>query len=402
MSIEITVPRLGWSMEEGTFSGWLKQNGETVSAGEPLFAVESDKVTMEVESLDHGILHVPAGSPETGAPVRVGQRLGFLLAPGETPPETGEVSTPVVPLASEPAAPSVTVAAVPSEAGRAPVTPRARRVAGELGVNLAQVQGSGRGGRVREADVRAAATLPEAATPVTALRRTIANRMVESRQTTAPVTLTTRADATQLAAVRSQWKQVSAPGTAPSLTDIMAKLVALVLESHPALGGRWEDDQIVLPSQFHIGIAVDTPQGLLVPVVRNAGAVSLEEVARRSRELIEAARSRRLRTEDLAGGIFSITNLGGFGIDAFTPIINPPETAVLGLGALRKELVVLPGGDIGVREQITLSLTFDHRVVDGAPAARFLQALVRLIETPPAAVWCDARVPGRPGTSGAS
>jgi pyruvate dehydrogenase E2 component (dihydrolipoamide acetyltransferase) len=355
MPIEITVPRLGWSMEEGTFAGWLKQNGDQVSAGEPLFAMESDKVTMEVESLDSGILYLPPGAPEPGAIVVVGQRLGFLLAQGESAPSVPP-DTPI------------------RERGT-PVTPRARRVAAELGVDTAQLQGSGRGGRIREVDVRGAG-----AVPISALRRTIARRMMESRQNTAPVTLTSRADATALVALRNQWKLAPDRGPVPSYTDIFAKLVSIVLESHPALGG---------PSgKAHIGIAVDTPEGLLVPVLRDVAASSLADLARRSRELIAAAREHRLRAEDLAGGTFSITNLGGFGIDAFTPIINFPEVAVLGVGAIRKEPVVLESGELAAREQMTLSLTFDHRVVDGAPAARFLQSLVRLIEVPPPAVHC--------------
>jgi pyruvate dehydrogenase E2 component (dihydrolipoamide acetyltransferase) len=374
MPIEITVPRLGWSMEEGTFTGWLKQNGDPVSAGEPLFAMESEKVTLDVESLDNGILHVPPGSPMPGAIVVVGQRLGFLLAPGEPAPETLNAGQ----------GPSV-FAKTPTRDGRAPVTPRARRIAAELGIDTTLLRGSGRGGRIREADVRAVGLRLAAeagAVPITTRRRTIARRMMESRQNTAPVTLTSRADATALVALRTQWKLEPVP----SYTDILAKLVAMVLESHPALGGRWEADHIVLSEKAHIGIAVDTPEGLLVPVLRDVAASSLADLARRSRELIEAAQARRLRAEDLAGGTFSITNLGGFGIDAFTSIINFPETAVLGVGAVRKEAVVLENGELGVREQMTLSLTFDHRVVDGAPAARFLHALVQLIEVPPPAV----------------
>lgn len=392
MAIEITVPRLGWSMDEGTFSGWLKQNGEQVSAGEPLFALESDKVTMDVESLDDGILYLPPGAPEPGATVVVGQRLGFLLAPGEPAPEmtdAGQSGPPHKAALSEP--PEAVPAEAPTRDGRIPVTPRARRLAAELGIDTALLQGSGRGGRIREVDVRAAGSrlAPEVrAIPITTLRRTIAARMMESRQNTAPVTLTSRADATALVSLRNQWKLASAAGPAPSYTDILAKLVAIALEKHPALGGHWEADHIVLPSKAHIGIAVDTPEGLLVPVLRDVAAASLADLARRSRELIEAAHARRLRAEDLAGGIFTITNLGGFGIDAFTPIINFPETAVLGVGAIRKELVVLANGDLAVRDRMTLSLTFDHRVVDGALAARFLQALVRLIEVPPPAVHC--------------
>ena len=323
--------------------------------------MESEKVTLDVESLDNGILYVPPGAPMPGAIVVVGQRLGLLLAPGEPAPEALN--------AGQPATDSPPESALSM---RTPVTPRARRVAAELGVDTAQLQGSGRGGRIREADVRAAV-------PIASLRRTIAKRMMESRQNTAPVTLTSRADATALVALRNRWKLAPGPGPAPSYTDILAKLVAIVLESHPALGVR---------SGAHIGIAVDTPEGLLVPVLRDVAASSLYELARRSSELIEAAQTRRLRAEDLAGGTFSITNLGGFGIDAFTPIINFPETAVLGVGAIRKEAVALETGELCAREQMTLSLTFDHRVVDGAPAARFLHALVQLIEVPPPAVHC--------------
>jgi pyruvate dehydrogenase E2 component (dihydrolipoamide acetyltransferase) len=388
MPIEITVPRLGWSMEEGTFGGWLKQNGDQVSAGEPLFAVESDKVTMDVESLDNGILCLPPGAPEPGAIVVVGQRLGFLLAPGESAPEefvsvTTGTSRPAAGSPSE-SVPSAhhrsTAANTPIRAGRTPVTPRARRVAAELGVDTTPLRGSGRGGRIREVDVRRASSMvaaAEGAVPVTTLRRTIARRMMESRQNTAPVTLTTRADATALVALRNQWKLAEAAGPVPSYTDILAKLVAIVLESYPTLGGK-----------AHIGIAVDTPEGLLVPVLRDVAASSLAELASRSRDLIEAARARRLRVEDITGGTFSITNLGGFGIDAFTPIINFPEAAVLGVGAIRRAPVVLESGELAARDQMTLSLTFDHRVADGALAARFLQALVQLIEAPPPAVHC--------------
>ncbi len=394
MAIEITVPRLGWSMEEGTFAGWLKQNGESVSAGEALFALESDKVTMDVESLDSGILYLPEGSPVTGAVVVVGQRLGFLLAPGEAAPETLSAAPPAAGSHVESvvaAASASTAAPAPTRDGRTPVTPRARRVAAELGVDTSQLRGTGRGGRIREADVRAASPSIAAeahAVPLTTLRRTIARRMMESRQNTAPVTLTSRANATALVALRTQWKLKAGSGPAPSYTDILAKLAAIVLQKHPALGGRWEADHIALSGKAHIGIAVDTPEGLLVPVLRDVAAASLADLARRSRELIEAAQARRLRSEDLAGGTFTITNLGAFGIDAFTPIINFPETAVLGVGAIRAEAVVLKNGGLAAREQMTLSLTFDHRVVDGAPAARFLYDLAQLIEVPPAAVQC--------------
>jgi pyruvate dehydrogenase E2 component (dihydrolipoamide acetyltransferase) len=228
--------------------------------------------------------------------------------------------------------------------------------------------------------------------PVTAQRRTIAERMMSSLKNTAPVTLTCRCDATNLVALRSEYKLAAGNPIVPSFTDIIAKLAAIALGSHPMLAGRWEGERILLPDAIHIGIAVDTGHGLLVPVVRNVSELSLLEVSRRSRDLIEAARSRRLKSDDMQGGCFTLSNLGGFGIEAFTPIINYPETAVLGLGAILRAPAVLEDGQLGIREQITLSLTFDHRVVDGAPAARFLQALRQGIEKP--AGWLSRETEG--------
>jgi pyruvate dehydrogenase E2 component (dihydrolipoamide acetyltransferase) len=366
MPIEITIPRLGWSMEEGMFSQWLKAAGEMVQSGDPLFALESDKVTMDVEALDSGILYWPPDAPQPGGLVKPGQVIGYLLAEGEQPP-----------------------GAVADSVARVPVTPRARRVAEELGVDTASLQGSGRGGRIREQDVRAAALQQkpkEAAIAVTGVRRTIAERMMESMRQTAPVTLTRRVDASRLTALRNRWKLRLQPEPAPSFNDIVLKVVALALAQHPLLAGRWEGERITLPGAIHLGIAVDTEHGLVAPVIRNVADLTLEEVARRSRELVDAARRGSLKPDDLKGGVFTISNLGAFGVEAFTPMIQLPETAVLGLGAIRWEAVVLPNGQIVAREQMVLSLTFDHRVVDGAPAARFLQSVAELIEEPPAAV----------------
>jgi len=206
--------------------------------------------------------------------------------------------------------------------------------------------------------------------------------MMTSREKTAPVTLTCRCDATKLVALRNKFKLAADKSSVPSFTDIIAKVAAGALGQHPLLAARWEGDHILLPDAIHIGIAVDTEHGLLVPVVRDVTDLGVREIARRSRSLIEAARSRRLKAEDMQGGCFTLSNLGGFGIEAFTPIINYPETAVLGLGAIIREPVVMEDGQLGVREQFMLSLTFDHRIVDGAPAARFLQALREGIEKP--------------------
>ena len=230
-------------------------------------------------------------------------------------------------------------------AGRdVPVTPRARRIASELGVDLSDIPGSGKGGRIREQDVRAVAKQPntEQQIPVTALRRTIAERMTQSRQQTAPVTLTRRVDASRLSSLRNRWKLRLQPQPAPSFNDIVTKIAAIALSEHPALGGRWEGDRIVLPGAIHIGIAVDTEHGLLVPVIRDVANLTLQDLAHRSRSLIDSVRRREIQADDMKDGVFTISNLGSFGVEAFTPIINYPETAVLGLGAIRWEPVVLP------------------------------------------------------------
>jgi pyruvate dehydrogenase E2 component (dihydrolipoamide acetyltransferase) len=212
--------------------------------------------------------------------------------------------------------------------------------------------------------------------------------MLAGRQQTVPVTLTTRADATNLVNLREQFKSVGGQLSIPSYQDIIIKLVAEVLKRHPLLAGRWEEDGIVTPAdtEMNLGMAVDTEQGLLVPVIRNVLGLSVAELSDQSRQLISRARSGQLSAAEMQGSVFTITNLGAFGIEAFTPIINFPESAILGLGAIRFEAIVLDGGQIVARHQLTLSLTFDHRLVDGAPAARFLNEVVAALSNPSASL----------------
>jgi pyruvate dehydrogenase E2 component (dihydrolipoamide acetyltransferase) len=260
-----------------------------------------------------------------------------------------------------------------------------------LGIDWRRLTGTGRDGRVREHDVRQAASSTQSesnssAIPVSSRRRTIANRMMASRTQTAPVTLTTRLDATNLVNLRNQFKSASNGSVIPSYQDIVIKLASLALQQHPILAARAEADEWVIPAaaaDYHIGFAVDTDDGLVVPVIRYAGALSLLQIAEQSQQLIGKVRSGTLSVSEMQGGVFTITNLGNFGIDAFTPIINLPETAVLGLGRIRREPAVIDN-QIVARDQMTLSLTFDHRIVDGAPAARFLQTLSLAIENPSA------------------
>jgi pyruvate dehydrogenase E2 component (dihydrolipoamide acetyltransferase) len=275
-----------------------------------------------------------------------------------------------------------TLPPAPAGASEAKSSPRARRAARERGIDWRNLQGTGRHGRVRERDILAAAghsepTAGESSIAVTSRRRTIAQRMVQSLERTAPVTLTTRADVTGLVKLRAKWKAGSIP-IVPAFGDLIARHVAITLEKHLLLAARWEENRIVLPQtgHIHIGIAVDTDEGLLVPVLRNAAVLPLEELARQSRDLAEKARANKLTAAEMQGAAFTVTNLGSFGIDAFTPIIHWPQTAILGLGAIRREPVFVENDRVEARHLMTLSLTFDHRVIDGAPAARFLADLV--------------------------
>ena len=375
-------------MDEGIFVEWLKRDGETVRPGEPLFALESDKATEQIEALDAGILRIPPDSPPPGATVKVGEVLAYLAAEGDEigSQESGVRSqkAEVRSQKSEAPRPSPRMSAmIPgSRAGALAVTPRARRVARELHIDVAALAGSGRHGRIRERDVRAAAShqTPGRLIPHTATRRTIAARMVAGVTQAAPVTLTTKADATRLVALRNQLK-TNGP-EAPTYTDLILLLTAAALRQHPLLQAQWRDDGLFVPNAIDIAVAVDAEAGLLAPVVRHVDRLSIHEIASETRELIHQARAGKLTAEQMRGATFTVTNLGMFGMDAFTPIIQLPQCAVLGVGRIVREPAVVDER-IEPRDMITLSLTFDHRVVDGAPAARFLDTLRRAIEQPP-------------------
>lgn len=393
MPINITLPRLGWSIEEGKFLAWLKKNGDSIKEGEPLFTLENDKAAQEVEAIDSGILHIALDGPKPGDVIKVGHVLGYLLAEGETPPATPPKTSPTDLENPQIKSSDQKICGFseseghhsPSAGDTFPSSPRARRAAKELRVDLATLDPTGKGGRIRERDVLAASTKPTPATmrvvPISTMRRTIAARMVHSLNNTAPVTIICRCDAAQLVTLREQLKAAGA-SIVPSYTDIIAKITASALITHPLLAARWDTERLLMPEHIHIGIAVDTDAGLLVPVLRDVSTSSLTAIANQSRQLIEAARAGRLSSADMQGGCFTISNLGSFGIEGFTPIINFPETAILGLGAILREPVALEDGTLTSRQQMMLSLTFDHRILDGAPAARFLQTLRQRIESP--------------------
>jgi pyruvate dehydrogenase E2 component (dihydrolipoamide acetyltransferase) len=265
-------------------------------------------------------------------------------------------------------------------------SPLVRRLATERGVDLDRVTGSAPGGRVTRADVRAAVEPAAPTVPMTPIRRLVAERMAESARTAAPVTLTTEADATELARIRELLKrELAASGApAPSYTDLLVRLAALALREHPDLNASLVDGRVLRHPAVHVGVAVDTERGLMAPVVRDADRRSALAIAAETVGLIERARAGTIAPDDLHGATFTVTNLGMYEIDAFTPIINLPECAVLGLGQVVARPVVVDEASetVAVRRMMALSLTFDHRLVDGAPAARFLQRVKRLIEAP--------------------
>jgi pyruvate dehydrogenase E2 component (dihydrolipoamide acetyltransferase) len=394
MPINITLPRLGWSMEEGKFLAWLKKDGDFIKEGDPLFTLESDKAAQEVEAIDSGLLHIAPDGPKPGDVIKVGHVLGYLLAEGETAPTASLIlptdsgrPTDLV-LEPEPKSKSVGLLESVGAQTQSPASPRARRAAKEHRVDLATLSPTGKGGRIRECDVLAAATSTLITgmkqVPLTPMRRTIAARLMHSRQTTVPVTITARCDATALLAFRQQLKSLSSSlqHAIPTINDILVKLAAAALRQHPMLAATWAEDHLLLPESIHLGIAVDTEAGLLVPVIRDVGTSTLTQIAAQSQKLIAAARSGQLAAADMQGASFTLSNLGSLGVEAFTPVINPPESAILGIGAIVREAVPLDDGTFTARDRLTLSLTFDHRVNDGAAAARFLQTIRLLIEHP--------------------
>lgn len=430
-------------MEEGVFGQWLKAPGEFVKAGEMVFLLEGEKAAHEIESFDSGYLCVPGDSPQPGTTVKVGEVIGFLLAEGEPSPTSVQVhqavpinaqpgtkiSTPrpeVSPsvTASRPAGPAArrlarelsvelesvfsldptgrvrsddihraaTLQPKPERGQAAFATPRARRRARELGVDWTCLTGTGRGGRIREQDVLSQSTLPvEPARlqeptptelgrhiPATKLRLAIAQRMTLGAHQAVPVTLTTKVDATALVALREQLKRDAASKVVPSFNDILTHWTAQTLSEQRDLNACWYRNGIYAYEAIHIAIAIDTPHGLLAPVVRNSDQITLMEIAEQTQQLIVQSRAGQLSQHQLTGGTFTISNLGMFGIDAFTPILNLPQAAILGIGRIVEEPVVRRG-QLVAGQTLTLSLTFDHRVVDGAPAARWLQHLCQKI-----------------------
>ena len=387
MRHDVLMPAVSDEVEEGVLVTWFVEPGATVAEGDLVAEVQVQKVSIDVNAPVAGrvaeLLAVQGDAIRQGTPIAVIETAGTAAeVPG------GEVSG--MPAAAAP----VGAAATPTGAPL-PSSPAARRVAGELGVDLAAVRGSGPGGRIVEEDVRAAAAgappapAPAAApgampvpgggrlAPISPVRRAIADRLQGWLSSTAQLTLTAEADVTDLEGLLAE--RSAAWGRRASYTEAAVRALALALRDHPGAGARWTDRGLALPEGMHIGVAVALEEGLIVPVVRHADTKDLERLNAEVADLAERARDGRLAPAETEGGVASVTNLGAYGIDAFTPLLNPPQTAILGLGRARPRPAIVDGA-VAVRTLVVLSLTFDHRVIDGAPAAAVLAEVVDLLE----------------------
>jgi pyruvate dehydrogenase E2 component (dihydrolipoamide acetyltransferase) len=413
MPIEVKLPRLGQGMESGVIVRWLKAEGDAVAKGDPLYELDTDKVTQEVESEVAGTLAkilVAEGEVDVGATVAV---IDAADSPADSPdgesarsaaPSASEAAEPPRADAAEPPATSVeqpAVAETPASSsslqaptGRVKASPLARRIARERGVDLASIQGSGPEGRILAEDVeRAAAGAPGPAAPgamppaevevveLTSVRKTIARRLTEAW--TAPVfQLGVTADMAEALGLREKLVERMAEGDVkPTVNDLLVKLAAVALTRHAAVNATFAGERIERHPGAHVGVAVAAPQGLIVPVIRDADRRTVQEIARARADLVGRARDNKLTLADLEGGTFTISNLGMFGVEQFTAVLNPPQVAILAVGSVKEEAVVRDGA-LDVAPILRMTLTCDHRAIDGADGAQFLQTLVALVEQP--------------------
>jgi pyruvate dehydrogenase E2 component (dihydrolipoamide acetyltransferase) len=371
-------------MKKGAVTKWLKAEGDAVQEGADLFELATEKITAVVPAPASGLLGRVVADKGTELPV--GALLALIGEPGDTFPPKEELaaSAPAVAPAAAPAAASAADAvAAPASGEPAPASPAARRRARELGVDIALVPPSAPGKRIMVEDVEAFAAAAEAqpvpagrVVPFAGIRRVVAERLTESLQTMAQVTVAREVDAGGLVARRAALAAgfEAATGVRLTYTDLLVEVVARLLHDHPLLNATLTDQGIVCPDAVHMGVAVALEDGLIVPVIRDAASRSLAEIAQDRAELAAKAQAGTLSLDEVEGGTFTISNLGSFGADAFTPIVNPPQCAILGVGRIVDKPVAV-AGRVEVRPMGWLSLTFDHRIVDGAPAARFLQEL---------------------------
>ncbi|GAA4618830.1 pyruvate dehydrogenase complex dihydrolipoamide acetyltransferase [Saccharopolyspora hordei] len=409
---EIQMPRLSDTMEEGVVSTWRKKVGDQVSRGDVVAEIETDKALMELEAYDDGVLEkilVEEGATvPIGTPIAVlGDGSGAAAESAPTPAPAAQTPAPAeAPAPAEPAEPAPAPApAAPAERGSKPkASPLAKAVAKEKGVDLSTVQGTGPGGRIIRADIEAAAAAaasapaaPEPAAtpaapvasedveevPLNKIQKVSAKRLTESKQQAPHFYLTSAIDVTDLLAFRGTLNErlQAAGGPKVSVNDLIVKAVATALRANPSVNVSFAGDKLLRHKRINLGIAVAIEDGLVVPVVKDADRKSVSEIAAESRELAGRAREGKLKLDEMSGGTFSISNLGMFGIEQFSAVINPPEAAILAVGAARDEVQVRDG-EFVARKVLRVTLSADHRAVDGAVGAAFLQQLTSLLEDP--------------------
>ncbi len=402
MSAEISLPQLGVEMKYASLTEWVYQDGAEVRTGDVVAIVETDKVTYEIEAPGEGVLHHEA---VPGEEYYVGHRLGVVTAADEQylapnrdaavseaakPPETPDTSARI----PEPAGTAPTPVTAPTPDGKILATPLARRVAADLGIDMGSVTGSGPRGVIRRRDVDAAKAEPsvtapvqveppsEQGTPFTPMRRAIAERMHRSLQTTAQMTDVREVDVTALAEFRAALaNKVDRIGFKVSFNDLFLKATAMALRKHPELNATVHDDRVIQHDHVHLGMAVSVPEGLIVPVLRDADRLTIRALHERSEELAAEARERAVTAEDVSGGTFTVTNIGSYGSHFGTPVLNLPQVGILATGAVLDRPVVRDG-DVVAGKVVHLSLTVDHRVIDGEAAGRFHTTLARLLAEP--------------------
>jgi len=389
----ITMPRLSDSMEEGTIVRWLVEDGAEVEVGTELVEIETDKATMPYESDVAGVVHIGA---QAGDVLPVGAEIGQVLPAGETP---APAPAPAPVAAAVANGGGTALLERPETATRVKASPVARRLAAELGIDLATLVGSGPAGRVVKRDVEQAVATPEPAPepqPVAAggergdtqvvelsrIQQTIARRMADAKSAMPEFTVTTDVDMDAAVALRAQLKAAAADGDpVPSYNDLVVKAAALALRAHPKANGSYRDGRFELYERINVGVAVAAEDALLVPTVFDADGRSLGAIAAETRRLAAAGREGRLTPADLSGGTFSVSNLGMFGVTQFTAVLNPPQAAILAVGALEQRAVVRDGAVVP-GHRMTLTLTCDHRILYGADAAAFLADIRAALEQP--------------------
>ena len=408
MAYEVLMPQLGLTMEEGTVSQWVKHEGDPVKTGDVLLEITTDKLTNEVTSEHDGVLLKIVAQEGEDVPVK--GLLCYVGQAGESVGDAPAAAPAAAAPAAAPAAPAAAPAAVPVAAGaRLRVSPLARKTAAKLGVDLSKLTGSGPSGRIRQQDVLAAANAAQAAAPAAApataapaarpaakgglelmegdtvvklagMRKVVAQRMLQSHTEIPPVTQNTKVDVTELMKFRKML--LAETGSKYSVNDLILKATAKCLRAHPEVLVSLDGDQIIQRAHVNLGMAVALDAGLIVPVIRDADRLGLDALSAAAKDLASRAKSNKLTPDEYKGSTFSVSNLGMFGIETFTPIVNQPDAAILGVCAVEDELVMDDQGGISKHQVMRLSFTYDHRLIDGAVAAKFVMALRDLLEKP--------------------